>query len=1079
MTPPLADDPARDRISTDLSATLFVNAGAGSGKTKALVDRVVALVLEDDIPMRDIAAVTFTERAGAELRDRLREQLERALHGPAGISRARADTALNDLDSAAIGTLHSFAQRILMQHPIEAGLPPRLEVLDEVGSSVAFDDRWDAMRAALLDDDEVAGPLLTAMALGLKLDHVRSLTQLLTNDWDLLEDRVLRGDQPPYAEPDLSEFLARADEQLAVRDICTDGTDKLLAKLDDLANAVELVAATADGDTRLQLLHGLRVMRFGRVGSKDHWRGDAESVRSLATDLCAAAAAEVDAALEACLRILTRWVATQVLAAAQDRRRAGSLVFHDLLVLARDLLRRDESVRDALHHRYRRILLDEFQDTDPIQIELAVRIAAGAPGGAPRWEDVEAPPGRLFVVGDPKQSIYRFRRASIRTYLDAQDHIGEPVSLTTNFRTVPPVLDWVNTVFGRLIQARDHAQPAYEPLDHHRPPIAGHASVTVLGADAHEDLPRASAALLRAREAADVAAVARRVVDEGWPVFDRGANAERPARLGDIAILIPARTSLNVLEQALVGADVPYRTESSSLVYGADEVRSLLACARAVADTTDALALVQALRSSVFGCGDDDLWRWKQAGGTFSVFSTVDELADDPVGAALAYLKELYFRARWLSPSELLGAVIVDRRMLEVAAGDAGFRDSWRRLRFVVDQARAWSEFSHGGLRAYLAWATRQGQDTARVAEAVLPETDTDAVRIMTVHAAKGLEFPVVILSGLTSRPRNAGGVRLLWTEDGYEVALSSTVQTGAFADAAPIDEQMGELEKYRLLYVAATRARDHLVVSLHRKDGASPGSAAEQLAAAGAVTDEVARFDGRTVRPSAAAPPACDPPPAWEAWLASLVEVRERAARPSSTSASGLEGTEPDVVLAELDPGLAKGARDLELPPWSKGRYGSAIGRAVHGVLQVVDLATGDGLDEAVAAQALAEGVLGQEALVSSLVRSALASDLVRTAARHEHWRETYVGCPQDDGTVLEGYIDLIYRDADARLVVVDYKTDAVPADALGSRVVYYRPQLAAYRAALTAATGASVETRLLFLHPESPATAVQVDTS
>jgi ATP-dependent helicase/nuclease subunit A len=596
----------------------------------------------------------------------------------------------------------------------------------------------------------------------------------------------------------------------------------------------------------------------------------------------------------------------------------------------------------------------------------------------------------------------------------------------------------------------------------------------VLSAEAHEDLPRAGAAWLREREAADVAAAARRAVDEGWQVLDRRTKPPRPARREDIAILIPARTSLSVLEEALAAADAPHRTAPSSLVYGAEEVRSLLACARAVADTTDALALVQALRSSVFGCGDDDLWRWKQAGGAFTIFSSVDELANGPVGIALAYLPDLHFRARWLTPSELLGTVVADRRMLEVAAGQPTYRDSWRRLRFVVDQARAWSEFSHGGLRAYLAWATRQGQDTARVAEAVLPETDTDAVRIMTIHAAKGLEFPIVIMSGLTSRPRSANGVRLLWTDDSYEVALSSTVQTGAFVDAAPIDEQMGQLEMRRLLYVAATRARDHLVVSLHRKAGANTGSGAEQLAGAGGVTEAATRFKGWSARPRTATPPVWDPPPEWDAWFASLTAMRERAARPSSESASGLEGTEPEVVLEDRDPGLAKGARDLELPPWSKGRYGSAIGRAVHGVLQVVDLATADGLDDAVAAQCVAENVLGQEDLVRDLVQSALDSDVVRTAAASEHWHETYVGCPQDDGTVLEGYIDLIYRDPNGRLVIVDYKTDAIPAGAIASRVTYYRPQMQAYRTALAAATQAEVDATLLFLHPSAAATAV-----
>ena len=179
--------------------------------------------------------------------------------------------------------------------------------------------------------------------------------------------------------------------------------------------------------------------------------------------------------------------------------------------------------------------------------------------------------------------------------------------------------------------------------------------------------------------------------------------------------------------------------------------------------------------------------------------------------------------------------------------------------------------------------------------------------------------------------------------------------------------------------------------------------------------------------------------------------------------------------TIDEAAEGRAKGPRDLELPPWSKGRYGSAVGRAVHGVLQIVDLQTGGGLAQAVAAQTLTEGVVDQTSLVQALAQSALDSDLVRRAADREHWRETYVGTEQADGSILEGYVDLIFRDDDGTLVVVDYKTDAVPAGGLMSRVTYYRPQMEAYRTCLAAATGSRVVVQLLFLHPQA-ATAIAV---
>jgi ATP-dependent exoDNAse (exonuclease V) beta subunit len=156
-----------------------------------------------------------------------------------------------------------------------------------------------------------------------------------------------------------------------------------------------------------------------------------------------------------------------------------------------------------------------------------------------------------------------------------------------------------------------------------------------------------------------------------------------------------------------------------------------------------------------------------------------------------------------------------------------------------------------------------------------------------------------------------------------------------------------------------------------------------------------------------------------------------------------------------EMASGAAKGGRDVELPAWSKGRYGSAIGRAVHGVLQVVDLASGDGLDDAVAAQCVAEGVVEFASLVTALVQSALSSDVVKRAAARQHWRESYVGMSQADGTVLEGFVDLIYREDDGSLVIVDYKTDDAPDAALPSRVAYYAPQLNAYRSLVETATG------------------------
>lgn len=823
----LTDEAARRRIRERTDETLFVEAGAGSGKTRSLVERVSTLVLRDGIPIEAVAAVTFTERAAAELRDRLRASFEHVARAGDDGQRHRAGAALEGLDLAAIGTLHSFAQRILSEHPIEAGVPPLVEVLDEVGSSVAFEARWAELRGLLLDDEELAPTLELALAAGVKVDHVRAIVAKLNADWDLVETHVVGAPAPePATLPDVDHLVERAMELAANADTCTDPNDKLLPDLADLASwAQRHRQIGVDANEVVASLSAVKDLKF-RYGANKGWAGRHNQVK---TD-CKAWQTEVAQVLaelkDRCLRVIVRWCGERVLEAAHARRREGRLEFHDLLVLARDLLLHNPEVRRTLQQRYRRLLLDEFQDTDPIQVEIAVRIAGGAAAEQPDWRDVEVPAGSLFVVGDPKQSIYRFRRADIRMYLQARDTLGDQVSLTTNFRSGAPVLEWVNAVFAQLITEQPDRQPTYEALAPHRSaPTAGPA-VAVLGSEEHTDKP--SADEVRRREAADVAAAIRRALDEGWTTeaetderdeHGRRRRVWRPLREDDIAVLVPARTSVPFLEEALDTAGVDYRTESSSIVYQAQEVRDLFAALRSIADTSDGFSLVTALRSSLFGCGDDDLFTFKRGGGTFHLLAPVPEhLSDHPVGRATSYLRGLHDEARWLTPSEVLARLVVDRRMQEVAADGPRARDTWRRLRYVVDQARAWSETEHGGLRAYLAWAQAQASETSRAGEAVLPESDVDSVRIMTVHAAKGLQFPMVVVSGLSSKPNNRRGVQLLWTDDGFAISLGKDLTTGDFADAQPVDEQMSDLEKRRLLYVATTRAKDHLVVSMHRR---------------------------------------------------------------------------------------------------------------------------------------------------------------------------------------------------------------------------------------------------------------------
>jgi ATP-dependent helicase/nuclease subunit A len=1102
--PPAPDQAARQRITEDLDTTLFVEAGAGSGKTSALVNRVLALVTNGHVELRRIAAITFTEKAGAELRDRIRAALEKAAEAdPEGEVGARCRLALEQLDGAAIGTLHAFAQRLLTEHPVEAGLPPRVEVLDEVSSSVAFEARWSSFRDQLLADPALERSVLLLLAAGVKPTALQYLAQAFDDNWDLVEERVRVYEPDPPPVHHLVEVALSA-----IRDVCAerchDPDDKLRLRLDEIADRMRELGTIED---ELDLLEAigpqanpkLPSFKLGSAGGKQgSWDCDLAEFKARIRQAGEGLAAVVAEVANACAHRLGSAIRAFTLQSARARQSEGQLEFHDLLVLARALLRDPDhgpAVRATLHERYDRLLLDEFQDTDPIQIELAVRIAAADPrskaAGAARWDEVDVAPGHLFVVGDPKQSIYRFRRADIATFLRAAERFGAEgggvVELTANFRTVAPIIAWVNHTFAELMGEDDdvpvprHSQPEYLPLVATRTAAGTGPAVSLLGRPEHPKGTLADA--IRTAEASDVAATITRVIDEGWDVSDKDGGW-RPARLGDITVLVPARTSLPFLEEAFDEAGIAFRAETSSLVYASRAVRDLLMVLRAVDDPTNYLHIVSALRTPLLACGDDDLFRFKwERRGRWSYLTDQPDTVplDDPVRAALAYLRSLYDERTWLAPSELMGRITQDRRALELGFAEGRPRDVWRRLRFVTDQARAWSEATGGNLRQYLHWVEAQTAEGARVAESILPESDDDAVRILTIHGAKGLEFPITIVSGMSTAPSNRSApAEVVFPDSGNPDAdtvgykFGSKVTTNEYVEWAPIDEQMGLHERTRLLYVACTRARDHLIMSVHRKVRTNPPRPSARtnaellLAGMGDLVHELpdAAVDGEALRPVVVEPPT--PPAPFAEWEAERAEALRSASRPTTVAASALtdEG-EPDSE-GEPDPGLQKRPQDLDLPPWLKGRYGTAVGRAVHGVLQTIDLSTGAGLDEALAAQCEAEAVPDRINEVRALVQQALGSRSVVEAAASPHWREIY-SCTPHEGRLLEGYVDLLYRATDG-LVVVDYKTAATSDPALlDQRVEGYRLQGASYALTVATSTDEPVSrVTFLFLTPD-----------
>jgi ATP-dependent helicase/nuclease subunit A len=1101
----LVDEAARRRITFDgLDELLFVEAGAGTGKTKQLVDRVVALVLVRGVPMREIAAITFTEAAASELRARIREAFERLVHDAATPEETRdqAETALADLDGAAIGTVHSFAQRILAEHPVEAELPPHVEVLDEVESLLAFGRRWEAHVDRMFADERLEEVIGMASRLGIRVDDrkfasLRDLAAVFSDNWDRVASAAAATLDLPAV--DRGAAIAAIAAFVPVLEECRRIPDDSLAEhwlgrapeLDRLASALadasdRVLAGLVPRDWKLDRGNAGQAKAWGGKEAKDAARTVAQAVGTAVKELR-------DAYADAVLHVLAGEVARFTLSAAAERRRDGRLEFHDLLVLARTLLRRSDDARTALHERYSRLLIDEFQDTDPIQIELAMLIAASVGGGPvpDEWSDIEVDPERLFFVGDPKQSIYRFRRADIGLFLDARDRFtSAAVRLTTNFRTVPPLVAWVNEVFGDLMAEEvSGQQPRYEPLAAHREAHPAGHRVQLLGRPHTKD-EKLRAGPLRELEAATVAdAVAGILADPtAWPVEDRD-DGWRPARPEDIAILLPTRTSLAFLMDALRARDVDFRAETGTLVYETQEVRDLIAILRSVAHGADAVALVAALRSPILGCGDDDLVTYAVAGGRWDLGTVRPDLdPDQPVMAALAYLDELRRARWWTGPSTLIERIVCDRRVMTLAFAAPRARDVWRRIRFLVDQARLFEASQSADLVEFVAWTDLQRSDMARVHEPLLPESDDHAVRIMTMHGAKGLEFPITVLSGLTTEIKGRRrGVQALWTGDRVHVSMRKDVASVGFDRRADLEEEMDRDEKLRLLYVACTRGRDHLLIAAHHNTDTKPETFARMLWNASAAVDpvlweQVETPEDRTLPVASAAPPTGSDDAfaatraaeaAWrserEAVLATAARVRTFSATAVKRAATTGDEIDRDEDRAE-EPVVIDEPVGAPVPQWRRGKGATDFGKAVHAVLQDVDLATGADVEALARSAAAAEGLTGHEAEVTEAVRAVLGTPTMQLAAQSGAYREMYVAAPIGD-QVVEGYVDLLVRTEDG-LVIVDYKTDRLADDrAVDERAEGYRIQLAAYAAAVEAVTGEPVVLGVLVFAGESGA--------
>jgi ATP-dependent helicase/nuclease subunit A len=1077
-----SDQAVRDAIRERLDVNMCVEAGAGTGKTTVLVDRIVEILRTGWAAVHEVAVITFTEKAAAELAARVRQGLDAALSSSTDdAERERLEAAVRGLNRAHIETIHAFAAGLLRERPVEAGLDPGFSVMDELPAQLAFEAAYGDWLNDEMSHDPPPQALIEALNLGLDFARVREAAEALHRHRDLLP-------LPAYPEEtvDVIDLLDRINARLdRVRAFTpkpgfeNDGAYEALLELFETMDEFALLRERPESLRRAIATWDTPP---SHRGAQKNWR-DQSHCREV-KDVLKATAGLVDDCTggmrrNATARLLT-WLQGFVEFYRARRQVEGVADFEDLLIGARDLVRNNLNVRRYFQAKYRCILVDEFQDTDPLQAETIVFLAeAGAE--ATDWREAKLRAGSLFVVGDPKQSIYRFRRADIAMYDAVKRDVfdAEPLEIVQNFRSTGPVIEWINRTFAPLFVEEEGVHPRYIDLSA-RPELesSGAGVVQLRGIVPVKGELMTFAPQQRRVEAEALAALLRREIDAGgWRVRDGSGTETRPARYRDVAVLVPTRTDLFLYEEALARAGVPHRHEGGRAFFKRQEVRELVAVLRAIDDPSDAEAAVAAVRSSAFGCSDEDLLAYRAAGFSFD-HERVQDGAPEPVASSLRML-QAFAAERHVRPlPELVRRVLDETHLVEFAMLQPQGDQTAANLLKIIDQARAFADASGGGLRGFVRWLKENIARVADETDAYISEETDDVVRIVTVHAAKGLEFPIVVLANLatnridrTSVIADRAGAGHLHVKLGKR---EDRFQTPGFEECADLEAHHRMAEERRLLYVAATRAKDLLVLPLFvpedhaKRDWVrhEPRSLLDWLLFAGAGDGAGDVIDATSLPPLEQEPPVWRHAPgeAAEPDVREVIEAREAwiAANDAlkTDAATAARVVTASALKPEWEP-PSSSADDVR-----RGRA-TEFGSAVHALLERIDLRHPDDVAELAATITREFGLSGREREIERCARTALASTSVARALRSPRvLRETPFAVALPDGGergAAEGRIDLLFEE-DGQIVIVDFKTDAVTGAEISARAGLYRNQALVYAWAARVATGMPVR-EVIFL--------------
>jgi ATP-dependent helicase/nuclease subunit A len=1049
-TPESDDALARQRIRTDLDVNMLVEAGAGSGKTTSLVGRMLALV-ERGTPVDQIAAVTFTRKAANELRERFQLELERrARTAEAGSEQGqRVAVALRDLDRAFLGTVHSFSARLLRERPLEVDLDPNFEEVSEEDWAELQRTFWNRWLELVRRADDPALAELHAVGVDPRALYKGFKDVVTYPDVDF-ELRETAAPDVAACRRKLRVLLDRA-RQAMPREEPEDGWDKLMG----LVRRLDFHARIHDWEHTADFCAAIEPITKSQCDlTQKRWGATTEAkkaAKALSEDFLAWLEADAADVLR-CWRehrypAVMRFLQSAAADFARERHATGRLGFEDLLLLSARLLRENPTVRDELGERYRYLLVDEFQDTDPVQAEVCFLLASPSSEGSD-WRRVTPRAGALFVVGDPKQSIYRFRRADIQVYELVKARLeacGDVLALTRNFRSAEPIGTLVNAHFRDVFPQEASAEQA--PF---RPMLTSEEATGRDGVYRYAVRPeKKSNGAIVAEDAACLAT---------W-IAGRVERGERDA--GDFLVLTADKAPIAHLARALAERNVPVATTGAKLPQER-ELTELIAVLRALEDPENAVRVAAVLEGLFFGCSPADLYDGRAAGLHFGVTHRPAE-AESLAGRALLQLHEWWKVSQRQPADVLVERILDDTGLLAYAAGQPLGDARAGALLHVVETLREVSVAGAAGLTDAIAHLELLLEQEAP--DAPLRPGRADAVRVMNVHKAKGLEATVVVLAAPKGRSEHAPMVYVRRGEGDRAIGgivisddQRPIAQPAGWAEMEAAESVFAEAERARLLYVAATRAKRELVVARLEWVSAK-GEAAADKSAWSPLAPALDRF-------AADISLAAEPAPGRrvvERTADSMREAVEAAAvRVQAASMSSVTvATVTEAAKADRDD-----VRSYDLPAATS--TGAAWGRAVHRALEGLGRGReGDGLRAFVAAVARDEGLTGEQATrLERLVAEVRASDAWRRLSEHgaPHFELPVMRCTAGDGgsvVVREGVVDAAAQGDDG-WVVVDWKTDNVDDKTWAERRERYTRQVESYAEILAALTGGRAEGRV-----------------